>query len=542
MEIYTDEQKVIIGQAAIKQMNIELVRVLKKKWPDAPEGMTDRPLFPYQMEVLSHFFRPGSKTRYIILMCGRKYSKTHQTNYFQAHEALSFSDFDTVPDPTVYYVMPTATQASEINWRRLVKFLPDVVSVPGIGKVKIIKKLRKSELEIELFNGVRLKMVGSTGVSKDSLRGGEPIACVYDEMKDHHPDFHIAMRPNFGPNQTKVLMVGSPPYLDELERGDCEAYQNILRECKIRQEKFGDSFIYNKSGAENPLPNVAKEFELEKEMAYSSGDPQKIAQFQCEFEGMLVYSNKTNNMVTISEDDLVDPRKVEREVIENHRDCVFGAMFDAGGSTRWASLVYAINKLSGKLYILDAAVLSGRSNEDAQFFSHTKFFGLVMNRILQMELPVSLNDFVFHKDSDSSAFEHNIGNSDEYSGVIVLPVNKNRFKKMEGFSLIKDLKDNGQLILSQKATVIASEFKAMELDASGYPKKRFDDATDCLRYILFMFDYLLKAGSAPKPVVEQTTGNYFQDLVRRQRVADRPSHHGTRAIFLDNNDYDIIED
>lgn len=541
LDVYTNEQKIQIGKATIAKMNKDLVRILKLKWPDAPEGMTDLPLFPYQMEILGHFFKKDNFARYVILKCGRKFSKTHVSNYFQAYESLSFDRFETVPDPVVYFVMPTATQADEINWRRLVKFFPEFVIVPGIGKVQIIRKARKSALEIELFNGVRLKMVGSTGTSKESLRGGEPIACVYDEMKDHHPDFHTAMRPNFGPNRTKVLCVGSPAYLDSIERGDNEAYQNILYECELRSKKFGDSFIYNKSGAENPLPNVRQEFELEREMAYSSNDPAKIATFQCEYEGKDVYSQKTSTMVTITEEDLVDPSRIEKEVRDNADQFVFGAMFDAGGSTRWASLIYAINKISGSLYILDALVLSGRSKEDAEYFSHTKFFGLVMSKIIGLNMPISLLDWKFHKDSDSSAFECNVGNSDEYKGVIVLPVNKNKFEKMEGFSLIKDLKDNGRLILSEKATVIASEFKAMELDAKGYPKKRFDDATDCLRYILFMFDYLLKVEMSAGKTLEQT-GNYFQDLLRTQRSNRTPGGRSSSAVFLNNEDFDIVED
>jgi hypothetical protein len=552
MDIYSTEQKIAIGKAAIAKMNRELVRILKLKWPDAPEGMTDLPLFPYQMEILNHFFKKDNFARYVVLKCGRKFSKTHCTNYFQAYEGLSFKDYDIVPDPTIYYVMPTATQANEVNWRRLVKFFPefldcssdvDLMKFPelkGMGKIKIIKNARKSELEILLFNDVRIKMVGSTGLSKEALRGGEPIACVYDEIKDHHPDFHVAMRPNFGPHRTKVLCVGSPAFLDGLERGDNEAYQSILNECEIRAKKFGDAFIYNKSGGENPLPNVRQEFELEREMAYSSGDPAKIAQFQCEYEGKDVYSNKTSTMVTISEDDLIDPSRLECEVRNNASEFTFGAMFDAGGSTRWASLIYAINKTSGSLYILDAAILSGRSKEDVEYFSHTKFFGLVMNKIAGLNMPVPLLDWTFHKDSDSSAFEHNVGNSDEYKGVIVLPVNKNKFEKMEGFSLIKDLKDNGRLKLSEKATVIASEFKAMVLDSNGYPKKRFDDATDCLRYILFMYDYLLTVDTRVS-MPPESTGHYFQDLIRARRVSERSSGR-VSAVYLNNDDYDIIED
>lgn len=497
-----------IHDYAIDALHTELYRKLLLIWPDVPKDILRGPLFDYQWEVLKHFFGPEEeKLQYLMLNCGRKYSKTFICDYFLIRKALSFVDDGRVDDPVMYYVTPTAEQGNEINWIRLKTFCPEKIKIPGRkGYFRLITSIKESKREITFFNRVRIRLVGSTGVSKESLRGGQPLACVYDEFKDHDPLFHKSMHPNYNVYNAQLLIIGTPPYQEQIDSGDILHYTEMMQECDIRE----DCAVYSRSGGCNPIPSIREGYEKAKKLAYSRGRD-AIAEFECEFEGKIVYGNRDNFLPQFSMNDLVDPETLEKAIFREPHRYAYSVIFDPGGGHRWGVLFFAVDRETSSLIVLDKIVLKRKSKIAEQYMSHEGIFRLALDKIRLLSPPgYTFVDWKFFYDSANAEFKLNIGSRDAFKHIKLVPVNKNKFKKMEGYSQIKDLKMSNRLIISAKARELIEEFQAIKLDVKGIPHKTFDELTDCLRYAIYEFDNLL---TPVENAIDPTQGmDYWQKV------------------------------
>ena len=99
---------------------------------------------PQQHQILS------CDRRFIFLAAGRRWGKTTLGLFMLLCYAAS------ARGQLCYYVGPTERQAKEMGWRTLKQLVPPV----------LLRRMRESELEIELVNGSIIKVHGP-----QSLRG-----------------------------------------------------------------------------------------------------------------------------------------------------------------------------------------------------------------------------------------------------------------------------------------------------------------------------------------------------------------------------------
>jgi hypothetical protein len=100
------------------------------------------------------------------------------------------------------------TQAREIVWAdpRVETFGPREWLLPGSRGVN------NTELRLNFINGSFIKVDGSDNYNK--YRGVRYKAAVYDEYKDHRPEFRKAMRPNASVLNGWDVFMGSPPEME----------------------------------------------------------------------------------------------------------------------------------------------------------------------------------------------------------------------------------------------------------------------------------------------------------------------------------------
>ena len=460
------------------------------------------PLFSYQVEILKYLFDKSNPMRILMLNCGRKFSKTHISIYFLIRSALENKN------ATYYYVAPDAVQGKEIVWTRLKSFCPKSLSVGG--KAYKISDYKDTTLEVTFFNGSRIKLVGSTGVSAESLRGCEPHGVVYDEYKDHDPRFHESMNPNFSVHDAKLLIIGTPPSMEDIESGDKRFYQDMIDYC----EKFDDCIVFSRSSLENPIENIRKWVTREKERLFSLGKS-GIAIWEREYEGKLVYGGSVDFLPQFSKKDLVHPAIVEDIIFREYFDMDFSVFFDPGGGTRWGALFFAYNLNTSTLYVLDKISLRSKNAADVENMTHEKLFNMTMDKLSILSPPkVHPKSWKFFYDSANSEFKLNVSN--KHRDVLLQPVNKNRFGKLEGFSQIKDLKNSNRLVISEKAEELIDEFLALKIDRNGIPIKKFNELSDCLRYRIFELDHVLRTKEAEADIPFDRE-RYFENAVESFR-------------------------
>lgn len=472
-----------------------------------------RPLFSYQKEVLDHLLSkdPLKRKRYVMLNCGRKWTKTFICCYFLWRKALE------TPNSVWYYVLPTAEQGYEIVWDRLQNFGPKSVEIGG-KKHPIVTDIKTAKLEIRFFNGAKIKIVGSTGTGKNALRGGEPHGCVYDEYKDHSPAFHIAMEPNFLVYSAQLLIIGTPPYQQEIDSGEKRFYQDMMDFCGTSKR----GVLITRPSLDNPIPEIRENLLAKKEELFAMGK-RGIAIWESEYEGKIVHSGKDDFIPQFKHSDLVEPHKLELCLVDKPSGYRYAVVMDAGGGTRWGALLLAVEEATKKVFVLDKYTIASADLAQVHKMSHDQFFAEVVKRVEFMSPPgIATSDWRFFYDSADAEFSRNITNNPNNVAKHKLwPVNKRKFGKMEGYSQIKDLKLAGRLILSERVAELVDEFCAIELDAQGIPKKRFNELIDCLRYFMFEFDHFLKprpehAEALPDSKIERYL--YLLQKRRQERV------------------------
>ena len=468
-----------------------------------------RPLFDYQKTILKDLLSSKDRKRIVMLNCGRKFSKTYICSYFLWRKALE------TPNATFYYVAPTAEQGKEIIWQRLKNFGPTLIEAQG-RKYRILSNAKDSSLELLFFNGARIKLVGSTGSSAESLRGCEPHGAVYDEFKDHDPRFHESMSPNYAVYDAPLLIIGTPPKMEEIESGEKKFYKEMMEYC----ERFDDCIVYSRPSTDNPIPSIHSWINNEILRLEGLGKSGRAIADR-EFRGLLVYGGTLDFMPQFSKSDLVSSATIEKAIHETASDFRFAAILDPGGGTRWGALFVAVDTGRGSMYVLDKITLRADREQDAEYMTHVRLFELVLKKIENLSPKnISIKNWTVFYDSANADFALNVKPS--FRDIVLHPVNKNKFGKMEGFSQLKDLKEAGRLFISAKAEELIVEFQAIKLDSKGLPAKGFDELTDCMRYAIYEFNYLLNVELVPE---EKTPSGYFDKKVAEHRKSLEDAWH-----------------
>jgi len=162
---------------------------------------------PAQIQILS------SKKRFVAVSAGRRFGKTMTGLYRVLCDVLSG------PQRIGYYIGPTERQAEEMGWRPLL----DIVPAP------LIRRLRHSELQIELVNGSLIKLHGP-----QSLRGPGLDFAFLDEFAYMPPElWPEVVRPMLADREGGALLASTPRglnhfydlYLEAQTRADWAAFR-----------------------------------------------------------------------------------------------------------------------------------------------------------------------------------------------------------------------------------------------------------------------------------------------------------------------------
>ena len=128
--------------------------------------------------------------RFIVLVAGRRWGKT-TLGLFKAlcHAASARSQ-------VCYYIGPSERQAKEMGWRTLKQLVPNV----------LVRRIRESELEIEIANGSIIKVHGP-----QSLRGTGLDFAVLDECSYMPAElWPEVVRPMLADREGRALLSNTP--------------------------------------------------------------------------------------------------------------------------------------------------------------------------------------------------------------------------------------------------------------------------------------------------------------------------------------------
>jgi len=143
-------------------------------------------LLPWQLEVAA------SPARFDVIGAGRRTGKTE----YAAIKLITKRLESTVGE--VFYVAPTQGQARDIMWDKL-------LDLAG----PLVKAVNKNNMEIEIFNGTKIKLKGSD--RPDTMRGVKLYFAVLDEYADMKEDvWSVILRPALSDLQGEAMFIGTP--------------------------------------------------------------------------------------------------------------------------------------------------------------------------------------------------------------------------------------------------------------------------------------------------------------------------------------------
>ena len=144
---------------------------------------------PIQWQVTS------DKTRFKVVVAGRRFGKTHLALYDAFLKAISN------PGQRIWFIAPTYRQAKNIAWVVLKNIVYD--------EPRFLNKINEAELYIVLFNGSRIELKGAD--NEDSLRGVGLNHVVLDEFAFMKKEAWIeVIRPALTDKKGSALFIGTP--------------------------------------------------------------------------------------------------------------------------------------------------------------------------------------------------------------------------------------------------------------------------------------------------------------------------------------------
>jgi len=421
----------------------ELTKQLRKKWKPHLD----------QKIVGKAILNDGYTS--VFLQCGRKWGKTEIAIDLLWHFAYWF------PGVPCYYIGPYAKQAKEILWAdpRLQTFGPRKWLLDGN------KGINNSELRLNFKNGSFIKVDGSDNF--DAYRGVKFKLCIYDEYKDHRPEFRKAMRPNAAVLDGVELFMGSPP-----DR-ECD-YTLLAKEHKEDPKKY----FYRAPTNHNPF--IAKEWlDAEEERLILRGEEDE---WQREYMAEFVPGGITKIFGMLDRDKHVFKHAdILREIARDQKKLHWYVTADPAAATVFAVIFMALNPYTKVWYVLDELYESDQSKMSVN----------------QMGLKIiskldELNDrYEWTKTYDEAEKWFSSEMMDRFQD-FWQPTHKSTNKKEHGISLIKDTLLQGKLRISNRCEKLFWEMDNLYKDKQGKIPKKDDHLVDCLRYTLHAAYYSVK--------------------------------------------------
>jgi hypothetical protein len=393
----------------------------------------------------------------IFVQCGRKFGKTEIAIYFLWRIAKTF------PGVPCYYIAPLQNQAREIVWAdpRLKTFGPAEWLQPGS------KGINESEMRLRLTNESFIKVDGSDNFNK--YRGPKYKICVYEEFKDHRPEFRKAMTPNASVLNGIDLYIGSPP-----DR-DCD-YTVIAEEHKTDPDKF----FYRAPTWQNPVISRQWLFK-EKSRLYLRGEGDV---WEREYAARYVKGGASKIFPMLKGSMKKPHNELMNKIYRDRRKLHWYIWSDPAGATCFAVLFVAINPYTKKIYVLDEIY-----EKDQAEMTVNRIGKRILSK--REELYDNPDIWMLGYDEAETWFSNEwIENFPEEEGL--QPSHKHLNDKEHGLGLIKDIMLSGLLEVSDRCKWFYWELDNYIKDKNGRIPKKNDHLLDDFRYILGAEGYTLQ--------------------------------------------------
>lgn len=402
-----------------------------------------------QIKAGQALFKDNIKS--IFLQCGRKWGKTEIICYVLWRWAL------TNDNAGCYYIAPYQKEAKEIIWvsRRVQTF----------GSSDWIEDINNTELRIRFKNGSFIKLDGSD--NHESHRGTSPHIVVYEEFKDHRPEFRNVMRPNLLVYNAPEIFIGTPP-----DR-DCD-FIVTAEEHRTDPTKF----YYEAPSWENHHMDRSW-LEAERQRLYDRGEGDV---WEREYEAKFVKGGASKIFPMIYKSMVKDHDTLIQELHRDRKKLKWILWADPAAATCFAVLFVAINPYTKVIYALDELYETNQAEMTVK-----KIGGRIFNK--RDELWIK-GEWRQGYDEAATWFANEmLDGFTEYFE----PSRKSLNDKDVGLSLIKDIMLQKKLIISSRCEKFYWELDNYMKDKNGRIPKINDHLIDNFRYILGADGYELKS-------------------------------------------------
>lgn len=391
----------------------------------------------------------NNNKRSVFLQCGRKFGKTELGIYILWRWAL------TNPESHCFYIAPLSIQAREIVWAdpRIINF----------GNRDLVETVNNSEMRINFKNKSFIKIDGSDNFERH--RGTRPHIIIYEEYKDHRPEFRNVMRPNLSVYNAPEIFLGTPDDKD----GE---YSRTADEHKNHPDKAYFEF----TTYDNPMIN--KEWlESEKKRLYDRGEGDV---FEREYNAKFIKGSSTKLFPMLDKSCVKPIDQILQTVHRDRKKLEWFVSCDPAAATCFGVLFGCINPYSKDIYILDEIYEKDQANMSVR---------QIGQRIIDKRNEYWQGDWRQVYDEASTWFHNEML---ERFNEFFEPTQKSLNKKDNMLSLIKDALLAKKLTLSSKCTNLYFEMDNYYKDKSGNIPKKDDHLIDALRYLVASAYYKLE--------------------------------------------------
>lgn len=469
-----------------EQLALQITEDLNKPREDGLKVGLQTRLHQGQIDALIPFYKQDVSL--LIIPSGRKFGKSELALYVLWKHALEH------PGSACYYVAPENAHGRKLVWDnwRLQRFL-------GKDTDKYVNKPRNQEMMLPFKNGSFIQVIGSENFG--AANGLTPHIAVYDEMKLFHPRWHIDFAPNLVAKAAKLVIIGTLPTPGDR---NYDQYFEVLESAKNDSR----AKIVKRTTFDNPinhLPEQKAALDAEIKRLRDRGEEDVV---QREYFSKIVPGGKRAIFPMLSRDRHCKPhRDILREISKDKKRLEYGWIADPGNTTAFAMLFTALNRYTGKLYILDEIKETDQANTTV-----SNMIGKGKLKCLDLNEDMDINDD-WMKISDEAAAWFMTESLSRY-GIYFTPAQKWLGTKEDGLSIIKDQLLYDAIVISDRCEELLGEMERYAKDANGKIPKRDDHLIDCLRYANLGYNYdfhLIEEVIKKKDPLEEGRFRRFKD-------------------------------
>lgn len=373
------------------------------------------------------------------------------------------------PGSACYYVAPEGSHARELIWenQRLQRFL-------GSDSAKYLNQPKNQTMVLPFKNGSYIRCIGSENYMV--ANGLTPSIAVYDEFKGFNHRWHIEFAPNRAAKAAPLIIIGTKP---RAGNKNMEQYNEVFEYAKTDKH----AYVAERTTFDNPinhLPAQKEVIEREIEQLRARGEEDVV---QLEYYSKVIPGGKRAVFPMLRKEEHVFPHnQLIREIERDRKKLEWYCITDPGTTTVFGALFAALNRYTGKLYILDEIYETEQKNTST---------GLIIPKIqtkcLDLYPKSDINDDWMKATDDAAAWFMNETMS--RFGIYFSPAEKWKGTKEDGLSIIKDQLIYNSVVISSRCENLFREMEMYAKDATGKIPKKNDHLIDAYRYLNGLANY-----------------------------------------------------